>query len=469
MNQATAILRRTGQVCLTYLFASTSGVAAFCISAYILLFGLAGMFTLRSDDQSMIGLTVMYAVGTLTYLLKRQIVHVRERRLPHAIWPHVFVWVVLIFLLTFCIPLIRVLCGAQIPLSLFGIVSIVSALSVWFFVAEVWWLIVFILPFFYIQPRLIPVPGIRQFLLDFLQGRHDAIGLVLFAVGIAGIAMGILRLIRLNEEDRGYFARMFRKQGNFYLQPSAVGLEGEAQRKQWQSASFVLFDPPAAAIPIWPIWARGTMSQRAKLLAVARGRPVQLALILGIAILNLFVMKWIISQSSNSRSYVTLLALCSIFPVAVAVGLWEQHRHIWGIELLRPVERSKYFVESGLAMAKQTLIAWLLMFAVILTGGLAMGFNTDVGWTSVKMAAITLGCQAVLFGIVVWLMRYRSQAVKILASMVIIPIYIISWVVVSSTAMPGWIAIGLIVLGMAAIGAGITYDAYRRWLVTELG
>jgi hypothetical protein len=158
------------------------------------------------------------------------------------------------------------------------------------------------------------------------------------------------------------------------------------------------------------------------------------------------------------------------FPAIIVIGQWYQQHPVWGLELLRPVDRKRYFQESGMTLATWTAMAWAMQTVgwILVAAIIAVGVNWPKLWMSVLLTAATA---FLLFAMGVWMMRYRSVALWMLT-------LILTMLVSSAFAArfelfngaltnPAQAAtfLGVVVL----IGTVICYDAYRRWLNTELG
>jgi hypothetical protein len=76
--------------------------------------------------------------------------------------------------------------------------------------------------------------------------------------------------------------------------------------------------------------------------------------------------------------------------------------------------------------------------------------------------------QVVIFGVVVWVARYRSTWLSVLALMVVFPVpqmFQLPWLISRPGQLPDNVLWITAVIGL--VGLLITFDAYRRWLTME--
>jgi hypothetical protein len=171
------------------------------------------------------------------------------------------------------------------------------------------------------------------------------------------------------------------------------------------------------------------------------------------------------------------MILNALFMASSAVymvsGTTARRRGIAAIELLRPVGRSQFLMEMGLAYARRVPATWIqYSIAWILP---AYFFTDSQVWgrQMLNLLALTAVSQVFFFGLTVWLMRYAIPfftwtvlnlgfcVLMIFAVTSCIPF--VDWRTTSLDALL-WISPGIL-----AAGALITWDAYRRWMQTELG
>ena len=124
-------------------------------------------------------------------------------------------------------------------------------------------------------------------------------------------------------------------------------------------------------------------------------------------------------------------------------------------------------------MALEFAETWAWITALTFAAGFLMTNRWDMSQTLRKMLMalpILAGGQFLIFGIIVWILRYRA------GWLVIVPMFLaliaagavltIAGLTVEHTG-GGFGEAIFISLAIAGIGLLITFDAYRRWLVTE--
>jgi hypothetical protein len=154
------------------------------------------------------------------------------------------------------------------------------------------------------------------------------------------------------------------------------------------------------------------------------------------------------------------------FPAMIVIGQWYQQHPMWGMELLRPATRNRYLQVSGLTLAMWTALAWAMQILcwIIVAALIATGVNRPRMWISIAVSAAT---QCLLFAVGVWVMRYRSIALwmaGLVATIIFTSVIASHATFVNTPTTALWIACGVVIVSLA-----IMYDAYRRWLNTELG
>jgi hypothetical protein len=338
----------------------------------------------------------------------------------------------------------------------------------WMTISESWWVLsVLFVPYFFLREQL-SKPAFMEWTAGFLRGEYDGVGMAMFATGIAGIALGISYLVRMTEEERGYHSRFNRKAGTFFPQPTAGGQGDESYRQIWKSKWLWLSDPIAKSINQWSTWGNGTLNQRVKLWLVPRGGQSSAKSWVPSVGLGIFWVWWLLSDARIAGSAAHVLGIYMLIPLISSTAVWHQQRPMWEMEFLRPTSRPRFFAEIGLAMMKQSAIAWTITALVFTTAVLLGVPNEDQQENLAKLIFLTSGVQAILFSIFISLLRYRSRGRMILASVILLPSFLFFWIWMFSH-LPGWPALAGIVAGMLAFAASITYYAYRQWLVAEIG
>lgn len=158
-----------------------------------------------------------------------------------------------------------------------------------------------------------------------------------------------------------------------------------------------------------------------------------------------------------------------LLPVGIIHGAWLQRWRHLEVELLRPIDRPSYIKQLGVAMAINVLQVWVIFATAILIDALIPS-RQPIAWTPLIISlGASLALQTLGFGVVIWMMRYRSLILVTgsIVAQVAIAGAILSFINAREKPYPFSALAAALALG--AIGVFIVRDAYRRWLVMELG
>ncbi|GEM_PF-5854003 len=159
----------------------------------------------------------------------------------------------------------------------------------------------------------------------------------------------------------------------------------------------------------------------------------------------------------------TLFALIGAFTGLIYAQQWQ----IRSTDILKPGRREDFFREMGLCvaidMARNVLGAAVLL--AVLTALVAPASLPPLCSRHMLLAVIMAsGGMVFSLGSVVWFLRLRLPVVVGMCTPIAqLPLFMMS---ATTASLPTAL---LVAAGFAVIGLGLTYDAYRRWLVTDLG
>lgn len=157
-----------------------------------------------------------------------------------------------------------------------------------------------------------------------------------------------------------------------------------------------------------------------------------------------------------------------MLPIVLAGQAWPRRWQVLGVASLRPIPRSQFIREQGAAMALDLAMAWgLIMLGALLPSVILYPRNFLSG--AIWFSLLAMACaQVLLFGANVWVLRLRSAWLSLatLAGSAAAQILLIALVAALIGQFP-LLGAGLVAL-LLLLGVGITYDAYRRWLITDL-
>ena len=158
-----------------------------------------------------------------------------------------------------------------------------------------------------------------------------------------------------------------------------------------------------------------------------------------------------------------------IYPPALISQEWLQKWRFLEADSLRPISREDFLKEMAMAVAQRYLQAWCVTASLIL---MIVELIVTVPhplrmW--VYFVLVSFGVGVFGWGISVSLLRYRSPGILILLGLPLVPFATAAtWAILQEKTSHSNAALAGIAV-LAAAGVWIARDAYRRWLVTELG
>lgn len=177
-------------------------------------------------------------------------------------------------------------------------------------------------------------------------------------------------------------------------------------------------------------------------------------------------MLWSIRNSPTLTEGLPLLALLAITVVGTA-GVYAQQWQIRSTDLLKPVRREDFFREMGLCVAIDMVRNLFVTAALlgVLAALVAPASLRQLYSRHMLLAILIASCSMVFsFGTLVWFLRFRlAVVVGMFTPIALIPVFMM---VTTTASLPTAL---MIAAGLAVIGLVLTHDAYRRWLVTDLG
>jgi hypothetical protein len=174
--------------------------------------------------------------------------------------------------------------------------------------------------------------------------------------------------------------------------------------------------------------------------------------------------------AKTEQIYLGALAWTTLLPALMIPESWLRHWRFAETELLRPAKRADFLADLGLAMAINVMQGWLIFGAAVIVYILL----TDPWTTLWGQVAMSLGESLLLgvffFAVGVWLMRYRKQGLMGVVNPIVMVLAVVA-TVAGFHVHADWVQRAVLPAsaGLAIVGVGITRDAYRRWVGTELG
>ena len=166
----------------------------------------------------------------------------------------------------------------------------------------------------------------------------------------------------------------------------------------------------------------------------------------------------------------TFLPLLVVLPVTQLSSMWHARASGFGQELMRPVERSRFFGQLAAAWLAEMSNAWLALHVA----GVALVLLT---WPDARfwltlafpaLAASAAGNAFLLANALYWVPRARSGQAAVFA-LVVLTLPLSGWLGVTFCGdglRTGWLVGGLIALPLLSVA--IAGSAYRRWLRADV-
>lgn len=361
--------------------------------------------------------------------------------------------------------------GVAWPLALRGIAEPVAAIAgaTLLFAYMGWWTVT--------RSRLLTCAGFGSYfwlifgsyptpVADLFSGRHPAAAIALLAGGLIASAVIIRRTINLMEDDRDFGQAMQTSDLN-----SRPRMTGDTSRA-WSIAAQQNFLPwlntqTAAYLP-----RHDTQWERVRRWRSLQPGAFNFAVIMTIFMVGMTSIPYWFSSTKAGPYFVMPIIFLTMMPITGVGQAWLKQWRFLETDSLKPIDRSAFLNELGLAIALDALRTWVVWATAIILGSLFFGL---VDWSLLaSVMAASFFFQFFLLGVSIWEMRHRSEPVMLMtngASMLVI--LLITPLVALPPNMQVWMGYRWILVAIAAISAGagvlIARHAYQRWLTTEFG
>lgn len=458
------MMAQIGEVLATYWRRAVSGPLAMVALAMlaVAILGAAAEMLVHTKLIEMEICTAFLGTSLIALHFKQQIIQMHRRRLPNAAPAHLMV--VVGFLVLFAVvPPAASLAVGKGSWGALGLILALTAVTFAYFAVQTPWFFLFIIPLVFVAC----FSPVQKWLEDLCGGRHEVIGWPFLAAGVCGIAATLTWLLHMSEEDIGYFDLMDPKIW------SGCGLGTQGAQARTASWLWRLGTPRERQVELWRQWARGPRWQRIRLWALGSYDVFPLWPF-AVFFLMVFTGMYVVLPGQRSTTMMFNALFMTFDPVFTVTSTMSQRRQVAAIELLRPVGRSQFFMEMGLAYAYRVPAAWVLFSIAWCVPAYVFTSGTPVWSHQVfNLLVLTAAFQVFFFGLTVWVMRYSVPLMTWTAICCGIYIGMIMGVTALSPVVD-WSATSLDALLWAspvivAAGAIITWDAYRRWLQTEMG
>jgi hypothetical protein len=305
-------------------------------------------------------------------------------------------------------------------------------------------------------------------LVKLAQGDYEPLAVGLLVVGVATTALGMRRMVRLNEDMAWYHGWTVASAEQCRMASERSACEGMPRpglRERQEERRVARLIEHARRSPV--SWWSGARRWQVMILT---GWPTWLFCVLGALAMLLFC-TWIMKGGREIPQSVVASLFLLVLPMVALAGQFGQRSGMIGRELLLPVERGLYLRQLGAAAAISQVRCWSAVSVATLVWWLAVGRESVSAGTIADMMAISALSQVWLFAAAVWLMRHRNVVV-VTGVMLSFGIGLLAPIVTQGfTAAPRlaewrslvWAAVGL----LAILGMFLIWAAYRRWLVAD--
>jgi len=442
------------------------------LSAAGVVWMLVIVFLMKLD--SIAQMVVLFLGGTITVWVgamitahaKEQLADPRAALTPRFRTPHLVVAAVMFII--FVVGLAMLVAGLPFDdVSLSGYLAIVLTMT-----AAMAWMAHFQSPIGIVFLMLLVTPVMfasgRAILNDIVHGRAIDVANVILAAAIISLAALWARMAMLHAEMPEYSRTMgpgFRLRVQMTGDPTfrRESAAGAGAVEAWVRQSHRL--DKMAGVAAAGFWKRAQHWR----IVIGLGRtPIFVALVLGFWS---FILPQLIGGMRDRGSRTVLpITLSALVPGVIVAAIWPRRWYTLAEESLRPVSRRQFVREQGGAMALEMGMTWLWLTVTLFGVSLLL----EPSWYHMlasplwRALPIVISGQILTFGVIVWVMRYRS------GWLVVVPMLLATFTGMGVLVVGGALAelnrarpMQLAAVIFAAVGLAITYDAYRRWLTTE--
>lgn len=413
----------------------------------------------RRIDQSLL-LPLTWGIGLAGVMLwshfRDQATSELRQLRPGFVLPHVAILVAVMAIIVLGFPAMMMLRGAPISFGVMAYTAIWLALMGWWILTL--WGTLFVVAFAG-SMWMFTENGVRT-IGPLLRGQHEAAALVLLGCSVYAIVMAVHRMLQLTEEDPLYHRRA--DFSGINLRPRMTGDLNRAWAQVEQTALFglpksvTIFAPTGSSL-----WRRAARWRR--LTQINAWSMLWMAVIMAASMR--------IGTMGRAANPVMLMFLVWM-PVGMGTMAWMNLWRFLEADSLRPIARREFIREIGLAILLDVLRGWICMAVVIAADARLFRAEPVPIAQVVTWLWLSLLLQVPALGIAFWQMRYRSPMRLMLWMMCLL-----AWPggLILAATMEGLplvdhlIVINSIMLLIAIGGLFIIREAYRRWLVTELG
>lgn len=417
--------------------------------------------------QPNVFMAATFLTGMLALHLKHLILDAKTRLLPDATRPPLWITFVAAAAYLLGLPLLlHFRSGAPLLWTISSFCLIAAAVVHW--VVRPTWFMSVLLGSAWVACTIAANPlstiaPSHEVLVKVVRTTPSVAPLLVLMLGLWWIFRSARSLLQMNEESRGYTAiPAAQTKWGWRVQTT------EQATRPWREPSRAIWlrfaDPGSRHLDrlvrhsrSGSIWLRCRRWQPS-------GRqwffPLLISLIVSIP---LFLYGRYSSTSDSIGSLLMAMQMPLMFAAILPAMQYQQEWRVRANDLLKPVSREAYLREIGLCLALGMArnMAILMLIVLVCAAG-AMPAYSILCWVSF-MVCLGVCC----FGLIVWIMRYRSTLAMLLPCGVIVLVQVSLAIDTRQSTHLSAILIVSAVLALA--GLCLARDGYRRWLKTDLG
>jgi hypothetical protein len=299
-------------------------------------------------------------------------------------------------------------------------------------------------------------------LMQLCIGQFEPQAYALLVLGAFAIFNGVKKLLSLDEDMPEYLLMTTvgrKRMAHYQREPVSAFVPAKiTERYNENQMAKLAGHVRRAAVSRWSRVCRWQVG-------MVTGSPI---LFMGLIFFFIFDLSTLMVEQKNV-SFLFIAMFISFMPALVMGGnLFQKRIRTLQYELSLPVDRATYLKQMGLAAALNQFQLWGVM-SVLMYLYLQIISAQLVSLSFVYIFIYSTLYQVWMFGMVVWLLRLRSLILAILGYVLSNYLVLIPLGAMEKGPMASWRNVMLLVPALFAVfGLLLTWDAYRRWLKTDI-
>jgi hypothetical protein len=306
--------------------------------------------------------------------------------------------------------------------------------------------------------------GIGRFVTGVWERQAD----ILLAASIAAGVLAVVRLCHLQEEDRNFRRRISIDARNM-LRPRMTGEDTGNWRDSWASRFRMVLGTPTAPLDAG-FWRRAWAWS-----SLGAGGAILIPLVMPPIVAMFRWMPGMQGQAISSSMLIALyICLCLVSGAGISPRWMQMWRHL-ETAIVFPLRREDFFKQIGVAIALNFAQAYMYLTVMLLVMMWWL-IPPPLDWPSILAAMLAAAAfQFFSYANCLWLLRLRSPGWFFFGGGVAgIMVGGLTLVMAKFIGDAGhwadWLSFAAVVGVLVTVVAGLVLrDAWRRWLVAELG